>query len=409
MNVQILTEINILYKRKQYINTLLNILTDNIAGNYKLAPGIEWHNNICYFSSIIQLIYRIEELIPFIIHNNVKKQYKSDNYISYFIKFMEIMYNKADSEKNNIFTINEQQKITKLCIVGTGATFGFVEDPSQIGTPILNILSDICNIDYNSMNYAINAEYNDICIENHKKLPLNDPRTFFAWEETIYRCYLDIILNKNDFIDIKDGKISHSEIKMNNYLNEEKQNINNEIEKCKKFQEISRTYYPILSLNESNTIINIEELIKNNTKIEVKHTELENNKYQLFVEKTIYIPNKYFICDIANKTSTGHKVNIMGKNNDGIIELEYNNINQYYELIGATKYSHGHWTAYIKHANGWYLYDGSKRENYKSIPNDDLKMLFTLLYRQVDNNLFETIDPNSISENLKTYLDQYGV
>ena len=116
------------------------------------------------------------------------------------------------------------------------------------------------------------------------------------------------------------------------------------------------------------------------------------------------------MCDIGNRIPSGHNVEITEK-----IDVEFQNIQNdntmimhRYELIGAARYSPGHWTAYIKHNTGWYFYDGSSRMHYESIPEGDLKMLYTLLYRQINETLFETIDPDDVSSNLKDYLDQYN-
>ncbi len=453
--IELLAELDILYKRKENINKLLNLLTEQTVenpnllippteqnvtspkltdkpGNYELAPGIQWVNNICFFSALLHIIYRIEELIPFIIHKNIKAQYNEKSYITDFIELMKIMHNKANTIKNNKVEINEHRGRTENCITGTNNNFGLYEDPSKVGVPLLNILVDICNLDVfkEPPFYPYNGTYEKICGQKKYDLPLDDPRTFFSFKQTIYKCNLNIILNKKDFdMSYEERKkmpnmthqrleqikkdFMHSENLFKIYLQKNKLTIEEKINECDKsnrFELDSQSYFPILSIpvpeiNDKNNLFNIEDLIKAKSETETKfhETNYEIN-YALFAEKTIYEPNKYILIDIPNKTGEGHNIKI--QNEKGNIHLKYGNIDKNYELIGTLRYTPGHWTTYIKHNTGWYLYDGGERKKMKfnNIPTGEQSTLFTLLYRENVPNLFDTIDPEKVPPNLNDYL-----
>ncbi|QKF94163.1 ubiquitin specific protease [Fadolivirus algeromassiliense] len=402
---QILTNINHILQRRKLLNDLT--LLKPKAGNYPLAPGIEWHANICFFSAIMQLIYRIEELVPFLIHTNIRNQYKQDSIIQQYIDFLQILYQKAHITENNIFTVLEQQNITNKCITGVGSNFGSWEDPSQIGTPILNILNDICFLHYIGDDpnkwYNLDADYENICNINKFTLPKTDPRTFIGFDKFTYRCYLNIFMPKSDFTVIDKGNKIHSESKMDEYIIKNNDKIQDEKKKCN-YNLNKKEHISILTIESKDFTGKIEDKI-NEDSIEIRHAEFNDTTYQLFIEKEIRIPNKYFVCDISNKTRDGHNITLC--DSSGKIHLKYGDREKHYELIGGLRYSPGHWTAYIKHNTVWYFYDGSRRV-IQDISDHDSRMLYTLLYREVNDELFDTIDPEIVPNNLEQYLTRYG-
>lgn len=253
--------------------------------------------------------------------------------------------------------------------------------------------------------------YKNICIlpdmQPRKFLPPVDPRTFFLWTEKTYRWYLNHYVPKERFTYIQNGKTEHSDDKFHQYIrdNEDfKKTLHNQRQS---FELLSMQHYPILPVNPIMKQTTIDDLIKKKTRSEFRQMEV-GGQYQIYIQKTVYVPNKYILCDIREDIPEGHNVQIT---NPMYLEYEDNGkiIKRKYELIGAAHYYQFHWTSYIKHNTGWYFYDGASRERMTNIPSNHFNNLFTLLYRECNPNLFPIIDPNIVSSDLLTYLTAYGV
>jgi len=407
-----LKRIDDMYKKNNNIKTIMDQiqLKFKIAGNYELAPKIEWHDMICFFSTAMQLIYRIEELIPLIIHPHIKAQYKPDSNAMQYIKFLELMHSKASTKDAKIITIQDQGEIVKKCIATmSGTKFGQMGDAVELNSIIMSVLGTLCI--YGADN--INFDYNKFCQPTpNKTYPSNDPRTFFLTSEVLFNSNKRIPGTITDVIRYTDEYY-------NLYSKREYQEIHKKILEFGPFDEVHKQYIPEKIQEFSITqkdLENFQEYINNIITTYSYKSKTYNDNSFVLMQKRIMNPSKYFFLRLNTIIKHGVPlldVNIPIKNiNEIEIEKTIDDTKKKYELIGLGKYTGSHYTAYIKHYTGWYFYDdlGGKRDHVLDMTNQIITTKSPiLLYRQKSDYLFDTIDPNIIPLNMNEYLDQFGV
>lgn len=408
--VKILDNINDIYKKENNIQTIINRLIlkpQRIAGNYELAPVIEWHDNICYFISAMHLLYRIEELIPFIIHPNIKGQYKADSAVMNYINFLELMYNKA-KEKVDIITIRDQGDLPKKCIEASNIVFGRFSGSYDIYNYISMHLGNICH----SKNNMLLFDHEKFCkykgdVEIQvKTLSINDPRSFFMISKETFLFQTNIKATQDDIF------------KFNQRINK----LYDE-QKYKEIQELVMAYKPTFSpLDKTTTNIITMPVFENREEFEGKVKKLfctyrisfDSNGY-INIRKVVHIPGKYIYIYITASSDPKTKKTILLEDfTELTIGNPFDNIMKIYELIGVSILYHGGacFHTYIKHDKDWYMYPDltGPRSLISNSSNSSFAIGSSIfLYREKNEHLFDTIDPNIVPSNVNEYLEKYGV
>ena len=199
----LLTNINMLYNTKKYINAIINISTPKDAGQYPLPPGIYGGSNTCFHNAATQLFYRMEELIPFIINPLIKKQYIEDSHITHFIDLIKQMYNRANNNDNNSYT--DYNIMDNICTIVEDYIKKRQDDAKVLLVNIFYQLITTC-----THNMALSVNKDKICkpiILNNQQItrqqfdfPPTDPRTFFCVWYEIYKCDTGRILSESKYL-----------------------------------------------------------------------------------------------------------------------------------------------------------------------------------------------------------------
>ena len=279
--------------------------------SYKLAPGITNIVNTCFHNSAIQLLYRMSDLVAYLIRNDIRMEYSLDNNMNAVIELLTLMVKKSDNLANNVINDNELDMVQNyICKFIPNYKKNDQGDALELLKYILNAL---CCTNYNTQ-----KKHNDL-----------DPRVSFAYKHTNYMCLT------ND-CDTKNYKLWDQ---VENYYNSAL----------------------LLSMNPTNLNYSIEKRLENFTKF--KKSSPTPSKIDLdFGNYIIFDIEQYQMGTNINFKKIKHKIPL-----ENFIIVN----SKKYELIGITYYqgsgSVGHYYAYIKYNNKWYEYNDS----YRSAPKDD--------------------------------------
>lgn len=405
--------INKLLMRKEILNKLLNI--DDKYNNkikYELAPGIVNKGNTCFHNSVAQLFYRIPELTLFLIHNNVKNQYKESSNIRSFIELLTNMHNNSNNDINVNNAIDNLSMVSGACNAIKKWKIGTQYDAEELLNKLLSQMSIECNYDsLNKDTIDLKILPKDFCkkIDNkyiiQKVFPPNDPRNFLKVKIEKARCKLDIKFPPN-CLELKDNKYTINENCADKYINDNK----HKIKLCNNIEVKDTQYSNIYQFQSNTSFDSVESYIKylSNPVIDNRIYLKDNSNPPLlnaYVQSDIISPNKYIIITLGLFTFDGkkqfHKMRLC--NDDD--ELKINN--NIYEMIGmvvhiGSSINNGHYINYIKYDNKWYYYsDSERREQHYKMNKDEP---YIVLYKLKSDIEFETIDPNSIGDDLSKYL-----
>jgi len=439
MNIKdTLITIDTILKRKITIDQIMDDINLQkyklISYNYDnmIPPGIDNQGNTCFHNSVMQLIYRIQELRNFLINDTIKGQYNDHSAIHGFVKLLKLMY---DSRKNNIGdlkSITQERFKTMnipacLAIIFYGEWYYSQEDAQQFMTGFFSRLMIDC-----PDNDLKNLNMKQICVKENgnnvikKRFPDDDPRNFMTFNyET--RSYPVIEIKDNEFRNVK-NQIDEKQIDaygQNNFNNiRKKYDYKNLV-----IKKGTPTNILQLKITDDNKTYHIEDLIKvaynpfllsNKTDLQLRHkrNENDNNKNYLYIETKNYFPNKYLVIQLWGNMG-GYKINHGIKlETNGDINFEYyiNDVKyiKIYELIGISYHSGGeirggHYYANIKYGNQWYVYNDSYvakiityNHSYQSVDNSATPYL--VLYVEKTNEPIQYIDPSTIPNNIMEYL-----
>ena len=206
----------------QHLNSLIKTkLISNIP------PGLANVGQTCFHNSVTQLIYRVQELIPFIINPKITNQYRDfiqyynyvkigtkfnpvgnkeeniyvrqikqkPNEIKYFIQLLNLMKNSPDK---NYLTKDELENlvISQICQIIPTYQRAQQEDAGSFLQFILNSFNIECIAD--QLEPKMNILKKDLCTTDNKilrKFPNNDPRDFMVFKEYKYDCETDLTEN----------------------------------------------------------------------------------------------------------------------------------------------------------------------------------------------------------------------
>ena len=365
---EILSIPKIEYTRPDTIPLKLNIISE--SNKISKSPGLVNIGNTCFHNSIAQLFHRMVQITNFIIQPIIIQQY-NDPYFIAFMTLLKLMHNNFTPEENNYLSTNliGNLVLNKICpILGKSYIPGHQADSKEL----LQILLDRMTI--NCVNTALNINKSELCkintfidedgdqikvVKPRYKFPEQDPRnlTNITVEYYFNGTKLDISNNIN-MLDIRLYKYQVNDI---NQLLQQYQND-----------------YDIQQIRDDNGILAF---------------------YTNFVIK----PNGYLIIGLDLTAADGSKINHNIYLNSNII---LNNTN--YELIGFVAHAGilqaGHYIAYIKYNNTWFLYDDEtiSKVNSKDAYKITNFIPYILLYQDVNITQFKPII--NINTDLYKYL-----
>lgn len=407
--IDLLDNMDKLYKRKEIINNIINSLRQKPLrelinnGEYILAPGIGNFGNTCFHNAATQLFYRMEELIPFLINEKVKRQYKSTEYISYFIDLLVKMSSNADNNQDKPIKNESGLVVGKICpILGkyteTRGEYisGYRPYTQADSQNFLDLILKSILIRCEPANeLSLNINKSDVCIKTKnsdgqeiyiqtKRFPNNDPRTFFSVIYEEYSCVLDKITGSNILGKKKDvypesykntknkNDKSWEELvlalgKDEDYIKHNETILNEKYIKCEKDNNFIKRNtatieHQMLSLEfQRNTAETMEQIIKDNMNCNYNILDkfwAERNKksdgdieYIIDGRKRNFIPNKYLMIHLkafgkdihGNDIKLSHNIKLANNNGEMVFSyLLHNNwTHKEYELVGLVNHVGG--------------------------------------------------------------------
>lgn len=395
--IQITENINVINNRKKILELLIDKLDEHIykAGNYKLSPALKNMGNTCFHNSIMQLIYRVEELIPFITHDNIIGQYKDSTQLWYIIDIFKKMYlNIGNADFLNATDLENVVEYS-CSIIPTYTPF----QQADAGEFLILILSGLLP-DCTSGSY-LKIKKTQICesfydpdakstlYKLNKKFPLKDPRNFYIQTQKEYFCKTPIAPNDDD-------------------INNISKNIRNKyILSCNVFKEGMTIKDVVLRVaHKDNDERTLDELIANNKTAVIVKREGDDKNFMYIKKTEILSANEYIFIQLNSFSyvkGKQHKINYKVPLSNPLI------INsQKYDLVGISYHmggtGGGHYIAYIKHNTGWYEYDDESRTQKPD--NGQCKYQpYIMLYRRQSTKSFDTINPDNIKGKLEDYFE----
>lgn len=380
----LLNKINSIYLKKSMINNI-NIL----AGNYKLQPGIINCGFTCYHNVAIQIFFRIEELVTYLIKKFHKKIYEN---FSCLITLLELMKKNSSNDKNYI--IKECGLIKAICSLSKD-----YKEQSE-GDPVALLNSIFDNIFINDQKTFLHFK-KDYYIKKLKEYPSNEiydekndtelNKILVKYETKIEKNFIDLFIdlfkdiikdldnnvelidisikiardakydNKkkecNDIVELareynKEIKNHKNKIKTENIIQKiinEPKNSNLSIENINKF-DYDKTedgyicYQTILDKTKNEKISNLlsyenmdENILNNNSDISDEEKinvfistqnfeYIENNgRTCVILSKINIIPNKYLFVELTADKNLDYRLKLVDKNNKITINFIENN------------------------------------------------------------------------------------
>jgi len=395
---EILIKINSIYNKKKLLENPIKKPREE-----RLAPGIINIGNSCFFNSMVQFFYSIEELVSFLLNKKIIDQYQ-ESPLTYFIKIISLM----NIYKNTKEIITEDMiSIHNICSEIQGKDYQYSqEDSSEI---LMNIFKYIF---LNCETKSLNIEYNKICKNNIliKDFPKNDPRNYLYIIEEQFISDLNI---KLEYPIIENNKLIPEQNDL--YESQNEQELEKKYKESNNYKLYIRIKQNILKLDfTEGTKDNISDIINQNMSgIHRTNKYFRDDNYKLYARKYNFIPNKYLIIYLnifkENIYSIkSNSINLMENNGDGFTfkYLQDNKIcEKSYELISTCNHTNnninsGHYISYVKHLGIWYCYNDSNRYEDDTFFGNP----YLILYREKYDYQFDYIDPENISNNLMEYL-----
>ena len=358
------------------------------AGQFKLSPGINNYGNTCFANSAFQLLYRIEELTNFLIIDKINNQYKPE---SYSIKLINDILIKLKDQQY----INDTKPICSILESYRNASAS-QQDSGEFIRKILDRLKIQCFKEDTDLNLnkiedkklcpTISYDDDEGKIQTRKevkfKFPQYDPRNFIYHENP-------------PISDIKQYDLNFNFLVKNKI--EEIKNIKNPSDKLKNIQ---------IKSGDKDETNNILELIKRTNRINVDN-QIRFDKYTL-----IYLDRLYIDPNTGTKTKYNKNFNYGEKKSGKYI---INKDGKDYKLIGFTSHSGdsggGHYIAGINYISRdgnekWKGYSDASDYDITEDPPWNNYCPTVLLYREDEDTLFPTFDPNKIPNKLEDYLEE---
>lgn len=99
---KILDDIKLILQKRNFIS----MINDGI-NHYELSPGIPNIGNTCFHNSAMQILYLMREFVDYIITDEIRNQYLSNQKALAVIDLLRVMKKKASNTSNNVLIPSE--------------------------------------------------------------------------------------------------------------------------------------------------------------------------------------------------------------------------------------------------------------------------------------------------------------